>query len=225
MRVKRIASAAAIAASVGMAGLSIAVVPAYAEPPPCSPPNCQGGPGPHGPSGPPPQGPSGPPQQDRPPATRAQGRGPPPNNAPDNGPRDNGHSRRKQGPQQQGPPQQGPQQQGPQQQGGPRDTPGGWRAPGQGAPPPPQPGRDGWNDGPPPGGPPRDWDGPPPPGGWNGPPPPGGWNRHWDGPQRGIDQGRFDHQPFNYDDYQAVPIFSPDMGGWGFWFFGLWIPL
>jgi hypothetical protein len=52
-----------------------------------------------------------------------------------------------------------------------------------------------------------------------------GWNRHWDGPDRGIDQGRFDHQPFDYDDYQAVPIWSPDMGGWGFWFFGVWIPL
>ena len=40
-----------------------------------------------------------------------------------------------------------------------------------------------------------------------------------------IDQARFDHQPFNYNDYQAVPIWSPDQGGWGFWFFGLWIPL
>ena len=205
MRLKSIASAAAIAASVGMAGLSIAVVPAYADPPPCNQPNCQGGPGPHGPSGPPQQGPNGPQHQDNPGGPNQQFNGPP----------------------QQGPNQQfnGPQQQGPQQQGGPRNTPGGWRSPGQGAPPPPQPGRDGWNDGPPPGGPPRDWDGPPPPGGWNGPPPSGGWNRHWDGPQRDIDQARFDHQPFNYDDYQAVPIWSPDMGGWGFWFFGLWIPL
>jgi hypothetical protein len=198
MRLKRVASAAAIAASVALAGLSIAVVPAYADPPPCNPPNCPGGPGPHGPSGPQQQGPSGPTHND----------------APDNGQRNFN-----------GPQQQGPQQfNNPQEQGGPRDTPG-WRAPGQGAPPPPQPGRDGWNDGPPPGGPPRDWDGPPPPGGWNGPPPPGGWNRHWDGPQRGIDQARFDHQPFDYDDYQAVPIFAPEMGGWGFWFFGLWIPL
>src|ERR1700726_4624497 len=113
MRLKRMATAAAIAASVGMAGLSITVVPAYADPPPCNQPNCQGGPGPHGPSGPPQQGPSG----------------PPPNHAPDNGQRDfNGN-----GQQQQGPQQQGPQQQGPQQQGGPRDTPGGWRSPGQGA--------------------------------------------------------------------------------------------
>jgi hypothetical protein len=62
-------------------------------------------------------------------------------------------------------------------------------------------------------------------GGWNGAPPPGGWNRHWDGPDRDIDQGRFDHQPFQYYGYQAVPIWAPDMGGWGFWFFGVWIPL
>jgi hypothetical protein len=102
MHLKSMASAAAIAASIGMAGLSIAVVPAYADPPPCNQPNCQGGPGPHGPSGPPQQ--QGPNQQFN-------------------------------GPQQQGPNQQfnGPQQQGPNQQGGPRNTPGGWRSPGQGA--------------------------------------------------------------------------------------------
>jgi hypothetical protein len=225
MRLKRMATAAAIAASVGMAGLSIAVVPAYADPPPCNQPNCQGAPGPHGPSGPPQQGPGGPPQQGPGGPPQHEPSGPPPNNAPNNAPDNGQRDFNGNGPQQQGPPQQGPQNQGPQNQGGPRNTPGGWRAPGQGAPPPPQAGRDGWNDGPPPGGPPRDWDGPPPPGGWNGPPPPGGWNRHWDGPGRDIDQARFDHQPFDYDDYQAVPIWAPDQGGWGFWFFGLWIPL
>jgi hypothetical protein len=225
MRLKRMATAAAVAASVGMAGLSIAVVPAYADPPPCNQPNCQGGPGPHGPSGPPQQGPGGPPQQGPGGPPQHEPSGPPPNNAPNNAPDNGQRDFNGNGPQQQGPPQQGPQNQGPQNQGGPRNTPGGWRAPGQGAPPPPQAGRDGWNDGPPPGGPPRDWDGPPPPGGWNGPPPPGGWNRHWDGPGRDIDQARFDHQPFDYDDYQAVPIWAPDQGGWGFWFFGLWIPL
>src|ERR1700722_20598108 len=125
MRLKHMATAAAIAASVGMAGLSIAAVPAYADPP-CNQPNCQGGPGPHGPSGPPQQGPSGPPQQHEPSGPPQQGpSGPPPNNAPDNGQRDfNGNGQQQQGPQQQGPQQQGPQQQGPQQQnqGGPRDT-------------------------------------------------------------------------------------------------------
>jgi hypothetical protein len=131
------------------------------------------------------------------------------------------------------PPQGGPHEGGPPQggpQGGPQGHPGDlppdqFRAPGQGAPPPPRFGENGWNDGPPPGGPPRGWNGPPPPGGWNGPPPPGGWNRNWDGPPRDIDQARFDHQPFNYNGYQAVPIFNPDFNGWGFWFFGLWIPL
>jgi hypothetical protein len=155
MRLKHLASAAAIAASVAMSGLSIAAVPAHADPPgPCNPPNCPGGPA-----------------------------GPPPQNV------------------------------------------NNWRAPDQGAPRPPDRGQQGWNDGPPPGGPPHGWAGPPPPGGWNGAPPPGGWNRHWDGPDRDIDQGRFDHQPFEYYGYQAVPIWSPDMGGWGFWFFGVWIPL
>jgi hypothetical protein len=123
-----------------------------------------------------------------------------------------------------GPP--GPHQGGPQgPQGGPRDQANNWRRPGQGAPQAPPPGQNGWNDGPPPGGPPHGWNGPTPPGGWNGPPPAGGWNRHWDGPPRDIDQARFDHQPFNYNGFNAVPIFAPDQGGWGFWFFGIWIPL
>ena len=190
MRVKYVVSAAAIAATVGISGLSVAAVPAYADPPaPCNPPNCQA-------PGGQPRGPSGPQQHDF--------NGSPPHNG-----------------------QSGPAQgnDGPPTSNGQRNIRDNWRAPGQGAPPPPDRGQQGWNDGPPPGGPPRDWDGPPPPGGWNGAPPPGGWNRHWDGPDRGIDQGRFDHQPFDYDDYQAVPIWSPDMGGWGFWFFGIWIPL
>jgi hypothetical protein len=174
MRLKQMASAAAIAASAGMLGLSTGVVSAHADPPaPCNQPNCQG-------FGGPPRGPSGPQQHDF---------------------------------------------NGPPSQDGPRNIQDNRRAPGQGGPPPPSHGQPGWNDGPPPGGPPRGWDGPTPPGGWDGAPPPGGWNRHWDGPPRDIDQGRFDHQPFDYDDYQAVPIWSPDMGGWGFWFFGTWIPL
>ena len=92
-----------------------------------------------------------------------------------------------------------------------------------------------------PGGPPGGhWDGPGGPGGPGGPP--GG---HWDGPGRapwgppdgpppppppelgwrGIDQGRFDHQPFNYNGSWVTPIFNPDFNNWGFWFFGIWIPL
>ena len=111
------------------------------------------------------------------------------------------------------------------QVGGPRDAPRGFSAPGDGAPPPPPQRGPGWNDGPAPGGPPPNWDGPPPEGGWDGPPPPGGWNRRWDGPPRDIDQGRTDFGRFNYGDYTAAPVFNPAFGGFGFWFFGLWIPL
>ena len=69
-----------------------------------------------------------------------------------------------------------------------------------------------------PGGPgdrgPSPWDQNP---GWGPPPPDLGW--------RGIDQGRFDHQPFNYNGSWVTPIFNPDFNNWGFWFFGIWIPL
>jgi hypothetical protein len=115
--------------------------------------------------------------------------------------------------------------------------------PGDHGGPPPGPGGPGDHGGPPPGGPP-DWHnggpgGPPDwhnggPGGppdWHspdyrggpggpvwGPPPPGlAW--------RGIDQGRYDHQPFNYNGLWVEPIYSPIFNNWGFWFFGVWIPL
>ncbi|WP_161600614.1 hypothetical protein [Mycolicibacterium hodleri] len=52
---------------------------------------------------------------------------------------------------------------------------------------------------------------------WGPPPPDLGW--------RGIDQGRFDHQPFNYRGRWVQPIFNQDFRNWGFWFFGIWIPL
>jgi hypothetical protein len=42
---------------------------------------------------------------------------------------------------------------------------------------------------------------------------------------RGIDQGRFDHQPFNWNGQQVYPVPAGDGNGWGFWFFGMWIPL
>jgi hypothetical protein len=42
--------------------------------------------------------------------------------------------------------------------------------------------------------------------------------------QRGIDQGRFDHQPFNWNGQQVYPV-PGDGGAWGFWFMGTWIPL
>ncbi|TGD89299.1 hypothetical protein BayCH28_08100 [Mycolicibacterium sp. CH28] len=48
---------------------------------------------------------------------------------------------------------------------------------------------------------------------------PGGWQ------QRGIDQGRQDHQPFDYNGQQVQPMPAGNGMGWGFWFLGQWIPL
>lgn len=45
------------------------------------------------------------------------------------------------------------------------------------------------------------------------------WQSH------GIDQGRQDHQPFNYNGQQVQPLPAGNGAGWGFWFFGQWIPL
>jgi hypothetical protein len=42
---------------------------------------------------------------------------------------------------------------------------------------------------------------------------------------RGIDQGRFDHQPFNYNGSWVTPSFNQDYNNWGFWFLGIWVPL
>ena len=195
MRLRRAARPSAIAVGIGVSLMTGSAFANATPPSPCNPPSCQG-----------PGGPSTPAQQGGPGGLGGL--------SPQVGPGGLG------GPQPQG----GPGNQGPQ--GGPGNLPpGGWKTPGNGAPPPPPDHGAGWNDGLPPGGPPPGWNGPPPPGGWNGPPPPGGWNRHWDGPPRDIDQARLDHQPFDYDDYYANPIYEPDFGGWGFWFFGIWIPL
>lgn len=119
--------------------------------------------------------------------------------------------------------------QGPGGPGGP--GPGGPGHPG-GPGEPDRPGGPGWQDdhgGPGdrgPGGPggrggpgwPGEHRGPDDRGGHWGPPPP---DLAW----RGIDQGRFDHQPFNYNGSWVTPLFNPDFNGWGFWFFGIWIPL
>jgi hypothetical protein len=37
--------------------------------------------------------------------------------------------------------------------------------------------------------------------------------------------GQADFGAFNYGGYNAIPVFNPVFGGWGFWFFGIWIPL
>jgi hypothetical protein len=42
---------------------------------------------------------------------------------------------------------------------------------------------------------------------------------------RGIDQGRGDHQPFNWNGQQVYPVPAGNGQGWGFWFGPVWIPL
>jgi hypothetical protein len=53
------------------------------------------------------------------------------------------------------------------------------------------------------------------------------WNNNgpvdWHG--RGVDQGRQDHQPFNWNGQQVTPMQAGNGAGWGFWFLGMWIPL
>jgi hypothetical protein len=109
--------------------------------------------------------------------------------------------------------------------GGPVDITVGFSIPGRGAPPPPPQRGHGWNDGPAPGHPPPNWEGPPPQGGWDGPPPPGGWNRPWGGPPRDVVYAQRDFGPFAYNTFTVIPVFNWMYGGWGYWFFGLWIPL
>ena len=42
---------------------------------------------------------------------------------------------------------------------------------------------------------------------------------------RGVDQGRRDHQPFNWNGQQVYPVPAGNGQGWGFWFGPIWIPL
>lgn len=51
------------------------------------------------------------------------------------------------------------------------------------------------------------------------PQPNGDWQR------RGIDQGRQDHQPFQYQGQHVQPMPAGNGDGWGFWFLGRWIRL
>jgi hypothetical protein len=46
-----------------------------------------------------------------------------------------------------------------------------------------------------------------------------GWN------QRGIDDGRLDHQPFDYQGQRVEPYFDNGQGAWGFQFFGIFVPM
>jgi hypothetical protein len=63
-----------------------------------------------------------------------------------------------------------------------------------------------------------------------GPGGPGGQGpNQWQGPNdwqaRGVDQGRRDHQPFNWNGQLVTPVQAGNGDGWGFWFLGQWIPL
>jgi hypothetical protein len=42
---------------------------------------------------------------------------------------------------------------------------------------------------------------------------------------RGIDQGRRDHNPFLYNGQRVAPMPAGNGDGWGFWFLGQWIRL
>lgn len=58
---------------------------------------------------------------------------------------------------------------------------------------------------------------------------PGGPNNNNGAPanwqNRGVDQGRQDHQPFNWNGRQVTPMPAGNGQGWGFWFGPVWIPL
>ncbi len=43
--------------------------------------------------------------------------------------------------------------------------------------------------------------------------------------RRDINQGRQDHQPFQYNGQQVWPARAGNGDGWGFWFLGQWIKL
>jgi hypothetical protein len=42
---------------------------------------------------------------------------------------------------------------------------------------------------------------------------------------RGINEGRNDHQPFNWNGQQVDPVFDQGRNAWGFWFLNQWIPM
>ena len=112
--------------------------------------------------------------------------------------------------------------------GGPSNAPRGFLVVGSpGAPTPPPAHVWYFNDGPAPGHPPPNWVGPPPGGSWDGPPPAGGWNRPWDrpGPVRDIVRAQRDFAAFAFNNFVVIPVFNFIFGGFGYWYFGIWMPL
>jgi len=57
-----------------------------------------------------------------------------------------------------------------------------------------------------------------PPWGWGAPPPP-----RWDGPLPPA--WGPPPPPIDYFGFQEQPVWDPGYNQWGFWFFGIWIPL
>jgi hypothetical protein len=64
---------------------------------------------------------------------------------------------------------------------------------------------------------------------WGGQAPPWGWGRP---PRPDFDDSRlpppgapWNAGPINYWGYQANPVWDPGFNQWGFWLFGVWIPL
>jgi hypothetical protein len=226
MKLKHVIAGAAIGCTLGVTGISLGSGVANAAP--CMPsPQAQCGPG--GPGGPPPQrgpgGPGGTPPTGPPPGDFRGPGGPPPGDF--RGPGGPG------GPD--GPPP-GDFRRGPDGPGGP---PGDFRGPGgpdfrgPGGPDFRGPGgpdfrgpdnhdwRPPWNPGD------NDWrgrfQGAPwgnqlPPWGWGAPPPP-----PWDGPLPGA--WGPPPPPINYWGFNEQPLWDQGQNQWGFWFFGIWIPL
>jgi hypothetical protein len=197
MKLKQVVAGAAISCALGMTGISLGSGVAGAAPPQCNPaPGVQCGPG--GPGGPPAQrGPGGPPPEQRGPDGPPQGDFRGPGSLPPGDFHDRG----------------GPGSPPP----GDFHNPGGpdfhtpdnhdWR-------PPWNPGDNDWRGrfhGAP-------WGGDLPPWGWGAPPPPA-----WDGPL--PDPWGPPPPPINYWGFQEQPVWDQGYNQWGFWFFGIWIPL
>ncbi|SPM30377.1 hypothetical protein [Mycobacterium terramassiliense] len=45
------------------------------------------------------------------------------------------------------------------------------------------------------------------------------------GPPRDVAYARSDFGPFEYNTFTVFPVFNWQYGGWGYWFFGVWVPL
>jgi len=63
--------------------------------------------------------------------------------------------------------------------------------------------------------------------GYSDPAPPPGRTNHGgpDGPPRDVVYAQRDFGPFAYNTFTVIPVFNWMYGGWGYWFFGVWIPL